>query len=494
MTTLAERAEAETAKDLTVVECAVGDAELERLASLPPIAYDREREAVAERLGIRVGTLDKEVGARRGKPDAGAQGRDVTFDEPEPWGEPVELSDLLDAISATLKRYVRMRGAATVACSLWVAQTWVHDAALVSAILAITSPEKRCGKTTLLEVLGKLVRRALATSNVTAAALFRAVEKFSPSLLIDEADTFLKASDELRGILNSGHRRDSAYVIRCVGDEQEPRQFRTWSPKVIALIGKLPDTLSDRSIEIALRRRGPGEKVERWRGKVDGDLTRKLARFAKDSAENLRAAQPQLPSALHDRAADSWELMLAIADLAGGTWPTRARDAAKALSSDEAASAGTSLLEDIRRYFAEHATDKVHSNPLADWLKTLEDRPWPEWGHAQKPITARQIAKLLEPFGIKPRQVRIGPDNLQGYLAAAFDEAFARYLPGGNPTILQPNGDAASNGFPNPTRKNGVGDENPLERSCDAVCRVVGDGNGGQARGGPSEGVEVLDL
>ena len=69
-------------------------------------------------------------------------------------------------------------------------------------------------------------------------------------MLIDEADSFLRNSDELRGVLNSGHTRDSAFVIRTVGEDHEPRRFSTWGAKAIALIGKLPDTLADRSIEV----------------------------------------------------------------------------------------------------------------------------------------------------------------------------------------------------------------------------------------------------
>jgi hypothetical protein len=111
--------------------------------------------------------------------------------------------------------------------------------AAASPLLALTSPEKRCGKTTTLSLLTRLVPRPLLSSNISPAALFRIVEKYCPTLLIDEADSFLRDKEELRGILNSGHTRDAAYVVRTVGDDKEPCRFSTWAPKAVALIGRL---------------------------------------------------------------------------------------------------------------------------------------------------------------------------------------------------------------------------------------------------------------
>jgi putative DNA primase/helicase len=141
---------------------------------------------------------------------------------------------------------------------------------------------------------------------------------------VDEADTFIRDSDDLRGILNSGHTRELAFVIRTVGDDHEPRKFSTWGAKAIALIGGLKDTLADRSIEVALKRKLPGEHVERLRHadpEVLHTLARRCARWAADHAEKIRAARPSMPDGLHDRAQDNWEPLIAIADLAGGDWP-----------------------------------------------------------------------------------------------------------------------------------------------------------------------------
>lgn len=104
--------------------------------------------------------------------------------------------------------------ALTSAAALWCA--WAHaiDRFSVAPILAIQSPAKRCGKTTLLRIAASLVPRPLVASNVTPAALFRIVEEHRPTLLVDEADTFVAGSDELRGLLNSGHTRDIDELCR----------------------------------------------------------------------------------------------------------------------------------------------------------------------------------------------------------------------------------------------------------------------------------------
>lgn len=449
--------------------------EYRRLAALSPGQYGYERKGAAEALGIPAAALDAEVKERRQKPESGARGHAVKFDEPEPWPEPVDGAELIAEIAGIVQRYVVLPEAAAIAVSLWAPLSWVHDAARISPLLAITSPEKRCGKTTLLEVLGSLVRRPLSASNITAAALFRAVERFEPTLLIDEADTFLRNSDDLRGILNSGHRRRSASIVRNVGDDHEPRQFRTWAPKAIALIGKLPSTLADRSVHVALRRRGPGEAVARWRDESFPELCRKLARWAADHFDELAAARPGLPIGLHDRALDNWEPLLAIADAAGGGWPERARTAARELSGDPDESASTLLLEDVRRIFGQLGADRLASADLCAHLAAMESSPWPEWRHG-KPITPRQLARLLARFDIVPTSTRIGDRTPKGYARGQFVDAWARYLaPPEAATTPHASDSAVSSEFKSATRGPSVADANTAELASDGTCGVVAD-------------------
>ena len=318
------------------------EAQLDELAALSLIEYDRRRVGAAKALGaVRVGTLDAEVAKRRpeGAADKDPDG-DALFAELELWPHEVNGEELLDLLVEVFGRYAILPAEAAPILALWVAHAHAHDAASISPILAIQSPEKRCGKTTVLTLVQALTPRALPTSNITSAALFRAVERWGPTLLLDEADTFLRENEELRGVLNSGHYRLSAYVIRTVGDDHTPSTFRTWAPKAIALIDALSDTLADRSITVPLRRKRPDEQIERMRlDRMDEfkPLCRQAARWAVDNLDVLRAADPDVPAELHDRAADNWRSMIAIADQAGGHWPDTARRVARAVAADAGA-------------------------------------------------------------------------------------------------------------------------------------------------------------
>ena len=204
-------------------------AEIKRLAKLTPVEYERERKKAAERLGIdRVSVLDATVKAARSEDgDTKGQGRPLEFPVIEPWHESVSGADLLDDICKAVKRYLVLPEGGPEIVALWTVHTHAVECFAHSPRLAITSPEKGCGKTTLLDVLAELVARPLPTSNATPAAIFRIIEKVKPTLLIDEGDTFLKDNQELRGVLNAGHRR-GGQITRTVGDDHEPRGFSTW--------------------------------------------------------------------------------------------------------------------------------------------------------------------------------------------------------------------------------------------------------------------------
>jgi putative DNA primase/helicase len=425
-------------------------------------------------------TTDQEPKEKEG------QGTGIVLADPEPWGEPVDGGELLETMSPAFARFVVLPSGAATAASLWTLHAHAHDAAVISPLLTAVSPEKRCGKTTFLGVLQQLVPRPLPTSNVTPAALFRAVEKFTPVLLLDEADTYVtgkRANPELRGLINSGHRRSSAILLRCVGDDNEPRMFSTWAPKSIALIGSPPDTIRDRSILMSMRRRLPEERVERLRD-ADPELSRlcrMAARWSADRLEALRGADPETPEGLDDRAADNWRPLLAIADLAGGPWPERARRAALFLSGAEAAedeSVRVMLLADIREIFADREADRLLSSDIAETLAKRESRPWPEWGKNQKPISGRQIASLLSPFRIVPGTVRTEDARGSGYKIEQFEESFRRYLV--STACQRDNADGARVSAENAsvTTDEASCGEDGRKRSADAGCHVVTDDKG----------------
>ena len=468
-------------------------AELARLATLDPISYDQQRQAAAEKLGIRVATLDAEVRRIQGQ-SADDQQSGIAFDltDPEAWPTPVDGAALLEQIVETIARYVALPRFAAEAIALWVVQAHAHENFFISPILAITSPVLGCGKTRLITLLSALTPRPLPASNVTTASLFRAIEKWRPTLLIDEADTYLRENEELRGVLNSGHNRAGARILRCVGEDHEPRWFSTWCGKAIALIGKLPATLASRSICVEMRRLGPGEMVEQLRPDRLAHLEplRRMAwRWARDHEEALRDADPEMSASLRDRAADNWRPLLAIAALAGGGWPEKARQAAEALETgDDAEALGILLLRDLRTLFDERETDRLPSEDIVKALTRMEDRAWPEYRRG-KPITPRQLATLLKGFGIEPRTLRLDDDVRKGYDLADFQDAFARYTPQPSVTALQSPIHGALSDSQSVAQESGVTDRKHEKPNNHAVCNAVTD------RTPPTHGrKELLDL
>jgi putative DNA primase/helicase len=403
---------------------------IQRLAKLSPVEYDRQRKNEAKRLGIRESTLDAEVVAARSvKRDAVVTD---AFPAVLPWPEEVIGAALLSQISEAVRRFVVCEPVTADAVALWVTFTWQIDAVDVAPIAMITAPEKRCGKSQLLAFIGKLAKRPCPASNITSAALFRAVEAWRPTLLIDEADSFLRDKEDLRGVLNSGHTRDQAFVIRTTGDDHRPQQFSTWGAKAIAGIGRPADTLVDRSIPLVLRRKLPSEQVDRMRNadKLFKELAAKLARWSDDNIGRVSDADPDLPRELHDRAQDNWRPLLQIADVAGDVWPERARSAARKLSGGDAEdrSIGVELLRDIQREFARRSGAKIFKDHLLEALCADRELRWATyWSGAQ--LTDWRLSKLLEAFDIKSTQIRIGPDSRKGFKLEQFSEAFARYLP-----------------------------------------------------------------
>ncbi len=348
------------------------------------------------------------------------------------------LAALLDQVLGFIRKYVWLNTPQVVAVSLWVVHSHVFGAADATPYLHIHSAEKRSGKSRLLEVLSLLVARPWFTGHTTPAALVRKIDAEKPTLLLDESDAAFKGdkeySETLRGLLNTGWRRGGKATV-CIkkGGEWTTQDFSTFCPKAIAGIGKLPDTVEDRAIPIEMRRRKAGESVAsfRWREAKDAasHLRGELAASCATSLPNLIGARPAIPTELDDRAAEVWEPLLAIADAAGGEWPARARTAALALSAGRALddeSIGVRLLADIRAAFSDKGTGRLASVSLTEVLCAMEESPWGDWrGH---PLDPRGLAKLLRPYDVKPKTMRLDGGTVKGYEAADFADAWSRYL------------------------------------------------------------------
>jgi putative DNA primase/helicase len=226
------------------------------MAKLTPAECEQHRKTVAKQFSIRASSLDAMVKDRRKELESETAGNSILAPDAQPWDAPVDGAELLDSIRETFKKHVILPENGDVALALWSVGTYCFDEFRIWPRLLINSPEKRCGKTSLLEILGAIVKRALSASNCTPASMFRVIDQVQPTLLLDEGDTFLNSSEELRGIVNCGHSKATGFVVRCTGDEHNVQRFSAWSPLAIAMIGQPPGTIVDRSICVSLRRKG----------------------------------------------------------------------------------------------------------------------------------------------------------------------------------------------------------------------------------------------
>jgi len=404
------------------------DTAIQRLAALSPLQYDQVRKSEAKALGVRPTTLDSAVKESR------KEGlNDSPFEEVDPWPEAVDGAELLTAITKLVQRFIICSTQTAHAVALWIAMTWFIDVVQIAPLAVITAPEKRCGKSLLLSLIGKLVLRPLPSSSISPSALFRSIDAWEPTLLIDEFDACSKDNEELRGLINCGHTRDSAFIIRCQGDDYIPKKFNAWGAKALSGIGHVADTLMDRAIVLELRRKLPDEKIDRIRHAEPGlfdELSSKLARFAEDNAEQVRLIRPALPPSLNDRAQDNWEPLLAIAKVAGGGWYEIGIAAALKLSGGEnlSQSFGTELLSDIQEIFERNGIDRISTAELIKELCSDDEKPWATFNKGFQ-IKPRQIAAKLKGYGIHSKTVRTGyGETPKGYEVNQFKEAFSRYV------------------------------------------------------------------
>jgi Protein of unknown function (DUF3631) len=352
---------------------------------------------------------------------------------------------LLDQVHAFLEQFVAYPSLhAHVAHTLWIAHTHLMSAWESTPRIAFLSPEPASGKTRALEVTELLVPRAIEAVNVSAAYLFRKVddEAGPPTILFDEIDTVFgqKAGEheDVRGLLNAGHRR-GAVAGRCIvrGKTVETVEYPAYCAVALAGLGDLPDTILTRCVIVRMRRRAPNEQVKPYRRRVyeqEGHrLCIELGKWAITVRDAVADAWPAFPPGVEDRDADVWEALLAVADAAGGEWPTRARVASVALvaaSKESTPSLGIRLLSDLRTVFGEN--DVMSTEALLSALISLEEGPWGELV-AGKPLNARGLAQRLSQYGVKSKTVRIGESTPKGYAAADLWDAWQRYLPPSSP-------------------------------------------------------------
>ena len=348
---------------------------------------------------------------------------------------------LLDELDVLFGRFVAFPSDhAQHAVALWVMHCHAIEAFESTPRLALLSPEKGSGKTRTLEVLSLVVPKPMHTVNMSASALFRVVASEQPTLLLDEADTYLglataKNNEDIRGLINAGHRRGAVtYRSEISGKNINVMPFPAFAACALAGIGDLPDTITDRAVIVTMKRRTQDEHVEAFRERVvrpqTEDLRARLEAWGDEHKAKLEAAWPEMPASIVDRAADVWEPLVAVADAAGGSWPDRARAAAVALNNARAErdpSLGILLLTDCRRVFTERDVDRLTTAELDNALIDLTESPWGDL--RGKPIDDRGLARRLRKYDIRPGSHRFDAGTLRGYLREDMHDAWARYLP-----------------------------------------------------------------
>jgi hypothetical protein len=385
-----------------------------------------------------------------GVPDATSVEQPAEETVPDP--EPTPGSALLDELRAQIAKFVILPSPEALdAVTLWVVATHLQPAWQHAPRLAVVGPAKRCGKSRLLDVLTETVHEPMLTINTTPAAIFRSItEENPPTLLVDEADTIFgtpkvaEKNEEMRGLLNAGHQRNR-YVTRVVGNDHTPHRFATFAMAAIAGIGDLPDTIMDRAFVIRMRRRAEGEKVKPFRSRRDipalHDLRDRIAAWARPLLDEAAELEPVMP--VEDRAADTWEPLVIVADLAAGSWPRRAREAcarmvATEVEAEEERPGGARILADIRRVFAaQREADSLSTDDLLHHLRQDAEAPWAEWG--RNGLDSRELARMLSPYVIKPGNVRLADGTQRkGYMRNKFLDAWRRYCPTVHPVDAGP--------------------------------------------------------
>lgn len=408
-------------------------------------AFDKALQGSVRRFGLPLATLALSDAEKRTLAERHAEPKTLALGKG---------ASVLDEVRAQIRRFVVLpEEKYEIAVTLWAAHTHLMNCFDSTPRLSFQSPEPGSGKTRALEVLGKLVNDPVETMNTTTAFLARRIDKTDPppTVTFDEVDALFgvrardSQAEELRGILNAGHRRGAKYSRAATrGKEVVLEEFSAFAPVALAGLGEIPDTIRTRAVVVPMRRRAGGESVEPYRERQNGaelDATRnRLAAWARSATKRIGNPWPIMPDGITDRPADVWEPLIAVADAAGGEWPTFAREAALAIvqeARDRPASLGIRLLADVRRVLMRaDVGERIRSTELLHELLGFEDAPWRDLG-GKGAIDSRYLGRTFDAYGIPAAHpIRFGTLGVaKGWNRGDFADAWARYLPT-EPTTL----------------------------------------------------------
>lgn len=355
-----------------------------------------------------------------------------------PFDGRVDCDLLMNGMISAIKNHVVISDHDALTVALWSINTWCYRDFQRCPLLLINAPERECGKTQLLKVVEKFVFRPMESANITLAALFRLITNFMPTILIDEADTFMEGKTEFAGVVNKGYEQ-GGFVLRVESDGKEltERAYYVYGPKVMAgimLERHLPSATMSRGIQVPMKRKTKDDSVQRLRSadpKVFKDLRSQILKFAMDNKDVFSKGWDEMPERLSDRQQDNWEPLLTIAHCLGKEWYRKACEAALQNCEETAPpkSSSNQLLEDIREVLSSYKEKYIPSAVLLQMLHEDEDMDWRTYNHG-KPLSARQLAKFMSAYGIKTKTVRMKEGYTpKGYEVREFADAFARYLP-----------------------------------------------------------------
>jgi putative DNA primase/helicase len=428
-----------TKADLDAVEC-----ELEKVA-LASLHREQLCHELHRKLGVKIDML-RAIGR-----EAETIGRGISFVQVDPWPEAVRGDVLVEGMMNIVRLHIVLGNYGIFTVVLWALLCSFVDSDKIDTLpfLALMSPDMRCGKTRLQTVLEWFVPRPLSTSNISAAAVYRIIEEFHPTLLMDEVDTYAKGDDALRGVLNAGHTRAKAYVIRWNSVTMKPESFNVWCPKCFALIGKLPRTWADRSIIVHMERKKRSEKVKPLRATdlvQREQIMRKIVRWHQDNVDKLEVLDASTTEEISDREADNWLPLLQVAKLLGPKSYANALMAERKLNPsqgerEDQENPTIPLLVRLRRIFQEAKAEKdsillhvdeedllIGTNDLLKVLNADKEAPWADERNGQG-LSAKKLANLLAPFNVISVQKKVGNIRPKGYLLSHLQRIFDRYAP-----------------------------------------------------------------
>jgi hypothetical protein len=372
----------------------------------------------------------------------------------------LEEKNILDEIYDYVGRFIAYPSeAAKIAHVAWIAHTYLLDSFYATPRLTILSPEKRSGKTRLLEITKLLAQNAKAMVSPSPSSLYTYIEleEVTPSFLIDEVGRLLEKKEisDFIAIVEAGFQPGHTVPRVVLDPVRKIENFKVYAPILMAGIdnGRMPDTILDRSITIRMKR-NVGERL-RYRSKKNGAeglaLGLKLSQWASGLLEKAANIEPVMPDELNDREQDKWEPLFIVGRLADLTvtdvtavtavtddsgvtasWEERITKAALELSNEaretETASTSETLLKDIYDVFNEvFSVDKMKTTDLCDRLNQKEESPWFSYNYG-KPLDGRGLAKMLKRYHIKPRPIRFDGVPDKGYYRSDFDDPWKRYL------------------------------------------------------------------